>query len=128
MEASKLRIGNIVDKGDGVIEPITAYELYQLDDWNKGSKVHTKFNHWKYVELTEKWLISFKFKSAGIFYYQLKAFTIEAGKLKTDPDNEVFIYQLIDRVLVIKYVHQLQNTYHSIIKEELILQENENQD
>ena len=103
MKASELRIGNsIMQDGDFVF--VTWWRL-ELMEKNK--------LEYKPIPLTEEWLFKFGFEKAYETCYQYKDFIL----------NDKFIMMDIDITIQLKYVHQLQNLYHSLTDEELTIKD-----
>ena len=103
MKASELRIGNsIMQDGDFVF--VTWWRL-ELMEKNK--------LEYKPIPLTEEWLFKFGFEKAYETCYQYKDFIL----------NDKFIMMDIDITIQLKYVHQLQNLYHSLTGEELTIKD-----
>ena len=103
MKASELRIGNsIMQDGDFVF--VTWWRL-ELMEKNK--------LEYKPIPLTEEWLFKFGFEKAYETCYQYKDFIL----------NDKFIMMDIDITIQLKYVHQLQNLYHSLTEEELTIKD-----
>ncbi len=120
MKANELRIGNYVHMdmsiddievvrlkiGDLALFAIEARELYS-------------------IPLTEEWLLKFGFEWKGLISKgrYLTIFT-PCGKALVFKDN-YFIFAGVTIETQIQYVHQLQNLYFALTREELKLKEDE---
>lgn len=111
MKAEELRIGNIIDYGEDNPQPLTLKMLSNICN-------DTQDDTFKPIPLTEEWLVKFGlvqdkkswlFKShvVGKYHLNLKAFItgFKIGNVKCE------------------YIHDLQNLYHAITGEELIIKE-----
>ena len=103
MKASELRIGNSIMQDDDFVF-VTLWRL-ELMEKNK--------LEYKPIPLTEEWLFKFGFEKAYETCYQYKDFIL----------NDKFIMMDIDITIQLKYVHQLQNLYHSLTGEELTIKD-----
>lgn len=126
MKASELRIGNFVNFKDR--EDIDYCEVTALDT---GGYIHILRNFKDGEEddqpealeditpivLTEKWLKRLGFiKTSDEFNYE-KEYEIMGLYLRESKAKGIFEY----RDTEVKYVHELQNLYHALTKEELKL-------
>ena len=115
MKSNELRIGNYI-----LHEPT-------IDDWEEiiitlPSLLQIDISPESYcgIPLTEEWLLRFGFDEIVIegypVYQSNRGFAIEYYK-----DESVFL--ILDFEVRIKYVHQLQNLYFALTREELKLKE-----
>ncbi len=142
MEAKDLRIGNLI-KYDGWHpdlashnKPMPSYDVFVREieyDEEKKCYIISSFNERAFedsfepIPLTEEWLRRFgfyeKYKSTSNRWLKW-ATNINAGLELHDCEDEegnthgVFLH---DFVLEIKYIHELQNLYYALTKEELVL-------
>jgi hypothetical protein len=112
MRKSDLRVGNWVFDSEGFDYQIQGYELYVnlVEDF-------------KPIPLTEEWLVRFGFErnkyyqnfriKAGDYYNSIKYYEGEWCYNNDDSDAGCYF------VTTVQYVHELQNLYHAINKEEL---------
>ena len=116
MEATELRIGNwVIVNEECQIEAIvhdavcisTRFETYVLDDV-------------KPIPLTEEWLIKFGFESNPyIDTYEL--YELDELKFILDIDKTRGKLDIHWKQVECKYVHSLQNLFHSLTGEELTI-------
>jgi hypothetical protein len=104
MKASELRIGNWFKEDilEQTFAQITAEQILDfyddpLDDF------------YKPIPLTEEWLFKFGFERKYDTCFQYKDFIL----------NDKFIMMDIDITIQLKYVHELQNLYFALTREEL---------
>lgn len=121
MKASELRIGNYVyynneNKSIGIISTLVNDLVPGLDYCQIDHVINKK--HWcinlEPIPLTEEWLLKFGLEIKNNYAYDkasLGFFVITFG--------EKFYWKSFE----LKYVHQLQNLYFSLSREELILKE-----
>lgn len=133
MEASELRIGNIINQGAMYGEQaIEAYQIYNYSLFEKGGKVAEYYKDWQPIELTEEWIekIGFEFFDYGVAdniimreYFLNKSITVRYKIcLNSDGFNEFSIEVMGREMLLngdVRYLHQLQNLYFAITGEEL---------
>lgn len=123
MKANELRIGNFVFTDNIELLEVSAGDLVVMDNFP---------DDYKPIPITEEWLVKFGFiesepTECGIRYFSMevnfaKIFHILIYKnLKIDftIDCEEFYKVLTE----IKYVHQLQNLYFALTREELQLKQ-----
>jgi hypothetical protein len=121
MTASELRIGNLVMDGKD-IEQVNARMIDML------VKIEADFDP---IPLTEEWLVKLGFKQCG---YEMLSWKHETLLPSFDldginwadfdePDYQFLTYKVGDEILRIDYVHQLQNLYFALTREELKQQE-----
>lgn len=125
LEPNELRYGNYVLHNDAID---TICEIGQ--SYNGYTEKQGYFNFGKYsiepIPLTEQWLINFGFdKSWDSTFFNL----VLPNKYKVyiSISLELESYQLCQSVqgfsIDIKFVHDLQNLYYSLTKQELILKQ-----
>lgn len=132
MKATELRIGNYVNQGQYSEQPLTAYNIYQLELKEKGGKVADYYNDIEPIKLTEDWLLRFGFHKWGVddmpstVSFELAPLNIQYSKNtncygwlfeKREENNSLSWYPKVE----IKYVHSLQNLYHALTGNELTL-------
>jgi len=107
MKATELRIGNLVNNKEGNIVYVNPNHLIVL--------AYGIENVFKPIPLTEEWLLKFEFEKN-----QSPNKDIQVGLVNDDFANNVMSVVWRGFILVkIQYVHQLQNLFYSITKEEL---------
>ena len=115
MEAKELRIGNWVnfkpDNGNFIVSGLDCYNTY--------SKTINGLceNDCDPIPLSEKWLLKFGGNCTimkGYPIYFLNPFNIEFYELE-------FLFQIGNRLVKIKHVHELQNLYYALTKQELTI-------
>lgn len=119
MEASELRIGNWILslKVTSKFEPHQIGKAAYIDD----IKYDKKEKYYKPISLTEEWLNKFGFEKRGISFDN-GVIEIEITVL----DNSFYFkFEGMKgmEIKVLKYVHQLQNLFHSLTGEELTIKE-----
>ena len=120
MEANELRIGNLV-MYDNRIFPIYSIskECPHLDTIEFGAGL-IEFSDIKPIPLTEDWLLKFGFEKLNrdVTGYEKDNLIVEwlfeswTGRLYYDCDTSI-------RIIVIEYIHQLQNLYFTLTGDEL---------
>lgn len=151
MEATELRIGNLVDTvnyGNGITSAnkqpmwIQSIELHSVELCNINDSIHDTRRFLKKslndiipIPLTEEWLLKFGFESydgeiynpdceySEQFLYQLKS-GISYREFRCFP-SKGWVVKIGDYNddLEIKFVHQLQNIYFALIGEELTIKQ-----
>ncbi len=120
MKASELRIGNsIMQDGDFVFVTWWRLELMEND------KIE-----YKPIPLTEEWLLKLgfdKLENDIPTYFKCFGNLIEddyeySFNIYVDSEQNYFI-TVFGRKIIIKYIHQLQNLYHSLTEEELTIKD-----
>lgn len=113
--SNELRIGNIIgcDGNILIVEKIDKQNNVgcSLLEKSKGQHVNSGIKY--FVPLTEQYLLDFEFihnEENNVF--ELNGFLIYK--------QDVFWFDLISDSIEIEYVHQLQNLYFALKKEELI--------
>lgn len=112
MKASELRIGNWIQWS------LTGIEI-QMDGmlWND-------LDQFIPIPLTEEWLERFGFERSGSTYRMGKFKYIVSELPKGETGYGFFImYGAFELDIKPRYVHQLQNLYHSLTGEELTIKE-----
>lgn len=125
MEATELRIGNLVMDGYnniGMVDSLFIAGNLYLDRVDKIDGIGTSYNalykEIKPIPLTGEWLEKFGFEIDG------NEFHFKKGTLRIDLDGRFWGYsQVVASEVRIKYVHQLQNLYHSLAGQELTVKE-----
>jgi len=93
---------------------------------NNRIDVHYLNKHINPIPITEEWLFKFGFKDRSGTLKNKMSYGIEIGKMEIAwyrQDNKTR-FQTIENGFILKYVnyvHELQNLYYAITKEELIL-------
>lgn len=122
LEARELRIGNCVEEM-GLRSIITAENLMYLVHWKKEGWAKPIF---KPISLTQEWLEKFGFEwnnqmmATDEYVIDIKDF----GEMFAKGAGYEFKLWAGDEWIAlayIKYVHSLQNLYHSLTGEELVL-------
>jgi hypothetical protein len=126
LEAKDLRIGNLIwlkiHHHPVIVEqiyiPFHEYNFWLTTDLHEGEKIED----YEPIPLTEEWLLKFGFEKKG------KRISKEWFYLWHDEGKIVFaIAEMIENIgkyLIINYVHELQNLFHSLTGEELTLNQN----
>lgn len=129
MKASELRIGNYhyYTCEDSLDERKKWDEVCQIDSqdlvWLESNPDDEDF---KPIPITEEWLLYFGFEYASDPDYYNITFEILDFYFQSNAKLEGFVCIQINEILVIKYVHQLQNLYFTLTGEELLLNEKTN--
>lgn len=116
MEAKELRIGNITKQG--VVAEIGKYNIY-LDSGNGFMDFKCSILDLEPVYLTHEWLIKLGFTQDGDEYSKDR-FTIRLNQMRLIIEGFEYDYNGILLGTENFYVHDLQNLYFAIKKEELI--------
>ena len=120
MESSELRIGNLV------YEKYPSYLDYEVVDiWYIGRDL--SLDYINPIPLTEEWLLKFGFNRHHDDYSNDVIF-IKNVHNNTEFEWGVYPNELgsgiqIQNRKLLKYVHQLQNLYHALTGEELIIKD-----
>lgn len=104
MEATELRIGNLVYPDMSYPEPITVC-----------SKDFEDTTHLEPIPLTEERLLEFGFDNLGAYGWGIGIFHIRFREIHK------FYFTIENRIIRIKHVHQLQNLYFALTNEELTI-------
>ena len=123
MKPTDLRLNNIItDENDFEMYVVGIYEDYIIADFkgNEGDVWEFDFRHSfpKPIELTEEILLKCGFENNLDIYF----FDEIEGYIKLPfKGSEYFLFKSYggDAVCKLKYIHQLQNLYHTIIGNEL---------
>jgi hypothetical protein len=121
MKASDLRIGNLIYlKGDKVIEVTSVDTMMVFYGERQEANIPQDAQP---IPLTEEWLLKFGFQIKELAnYVSIDFTTYEKGKLIINDANWIdYDDSRIDLGYNLKYVHQLQNLYHSLTGEELTI-------
>jgi hypothetical protein len=118
ISANELRIGNIVSH-HGFIRKIEAiHPKNKLTDKHRRIEFENGVNDFLMnlisVELTEEWLINFGFKNNKLGFFKVKKIVDDIG---------YHIYFIRRYLKEVQYVHELQNLYFELIREELKINE-----
>lgn len=110
MKATELRIGNWVYQGNTYgNQRVSSYELYGFS----GGSNSSYYSEWKPIPLTKEWLERFGFK-VGNLYADKGWFWLERYRTL-----RAYVFVIEDKLIKVKYVHQLQNLYFALTGEEL---------
>jgi len=126
LKATELRVNNYLEFKDTIfqVEIITltgGLQIYRIDYDSGYQFIIGQVKDFKPIPLTEEWLIRFGFDKKGEQYF--KGYCYEIGMM-LNSNNEWYIDDGIRTFdLPLKYVHQLQNLYHSLTGEELTIKE-----
>jgi hypothetical protein len=118
MEASELRIGNLVLFNNTDIGTVTGIEGFVSGQFKISINNRIDIKYYcdviKPIPLTEEWLLKFGFKLDGDYYVN--------GQWLFEFYPDGFSDFLIDNTAIpIKHVHQLQNLYHALTQTELVI-------
>lgn len=111
MDVKELRIGNSIYNGIGDVITVYPYLLYHYED------IQLENGNCKPIPLTEQWLEKFGFENRGLTYSGNNFWDIQ----KYSNTNDFYIQDI--EVMHLKYVHQLQNLFHSLTGKELKVKE-----
>lgn len=111
MKASELRKGNYVNWNGEFINGITTNSIHLLDIGTIEGEITP-------IPLTEEWLIKLGFWHED-YYNRAKRYISKSPIIlfKNNAHFELCFYPNCE----IKYVHEMQNIYYVIMKEELVL-------
>lgn len=115
MKAEQLRIGNLYEAYNGKSEAVDLQFFVNLwNDVDADEMIKSP------ITLTEEWLIKFGFKSNN----QTDGFWFPQTNIWVRSQKGRFTAHLQhDKLIDIKYVHQLQNLYYALTGEELTIEE-----
>lgn len=123
LQASELRIGNIVYQGERYgDDAINSYQLCQFDVFQRGGTVSEYYKEWKPTPLTEEWLTRFGAKHTVDLYW------LPVANLKCELHFEFYEEEIVTTLkgsfceLILdplEYVHQFQNLFFALTGEEL---------
>ena len=120
LKAKELRIGNYVEYRieDELDSRKEWWEVTVIDsdDINWLEKESPESTDYRPIPITEEWLLNFGFKKLvnNFSFLENSIYSIEKEK----KDWQVY-YSSNDRMLNIKYIHQLQNLFYCLCGEEL---------
>ena len=118
MKANELRIGNLVEFGNGKITHVG--DILSRTIYSKDRKYIIDVNYAKPIQLTEEWLLKFGFVK-WFYGWCLSDFCIQ------DNEDGSFILSInlgeYEAGNSFYYVHQLQNLYFALTGEELTIKE-----
>lgn len=117
MKAYELRIGNIVMRREFLPRNLDNCRFDEIVvTHNDITACSVSENNFKFILITEEWLLNFGFESnAYQDRYEKGPIHIECDKTK----GETFLW--IENMPHIKYVHQLQNLHFALTGMELII-------
>ena len=137
MKATELRIGNYVYYGhtthivsgihgnkvyswwvkDG--EPVIEYEAKDISGTQVENPYIDVISQYEPIPLTEEWLEKFGFdiKDKDRLDWVKGAFNLE----RSNEDNNKFCFEVYSHYIPLDYVHQLQNLYFALTREELTI-------
>ena len=116
MEAKQLRLGNYYIDIDDKLTELSGYELYQMTiKENTDILGETEFRP---IPLTEDWLLKFGADNSLYMRY------LDFGYFDIYKLNDVWYVEKEGVTLCeLKYVHQLQNLYFALTREELTIKQ-----
>ena len=119
MKEQDLRIGNVV-LFNGVESTMTGHNFFGFGRTFKDGVTALEYFNIKPIPLTEEWLLKFGFNDLQDNSYEFWKSSIwcllfENGKY------EVYYGSMCLGLPILKSVHQLQNLYHALTGEELII-------
>lgn len=113
MKSNELRIGNyLYYKGTEYIATVELIHNKHFDCRDELG-LFTPNAIYEPIEITERWLKMFGFKPR-----KDAEWCYEKGLIMVNAGNHMIVH-ICDKVTSVKYVHQLQNLYHSITGNEL---------
>lgn len=139
MDSKQLRIGNLVDLGNRIAKVIDIGHLScTVVDLEETQDTLEDYERTQGIPITEEWLLKLGFTKKGESRYGTKynypmadwGFTIENsfedgkwffGHEFYDSGDDEWDYKSLNFCFDLKYVHTLQNIFHSLTGEELIL-------
>jgi hypothetical protein len=128
IQANELRIGNLVKYGVHIV-PIKSIHKSYDNEVTVYVKLNEKLNHYCLyidevdpIQITEELLLKFGFEisNEGWFGYA------EKNKVKFDISSlseEIVLQDFNGKRVAVKYIHQLQNLYYSLMQTELEINE-----
>ena len=123
MEASELRIGNLIIGWSGNVEIIKS--IVESKTWSGGFYALTDINktgirELKPIPLTEEILLKAGFDNLGEYGFGIGEFHMESTDNLRGDFLSKYVYRVISRKIIeIQYLHQLQNLYFSLTGKEL---------
>jgi len=137
MKAQDLRIGNLVLDDENIIVQIRMVLDRSFKDYDvgtdilfskKGNNETLFYGIIKPIPLTVEWLKKFGFikQSDKLYFLPMPEIKAEIHFEKHNYGNVITLQSSVGMFIPqdINYVHELQNLYHSLIREELTLKEN----
>ena len=131
LDSKNLRIGNYLFDENNEIYAISGYSLWQLSVKEHHKSFNEISKEFKRIPISEEWLLKFGFSRHHADYYNDVLLLKDVVNINTGVQYDYFsvkIYpnelgsaQSVKGDLHIKYVHQLQNLYHSLCGKELEL-------
>ena len=125
--SNQLRIGNYIEFNEEssivIVKEISEYGIAVNNTNPDGEDFYTEYDQFIAIEITEEWLIKLGFKGyedeEDNSIFELNGFNIIRNLFK----KEFFLYDYMSDVEV-KYVHELQNLYFALTKQELTYDSN----
>lgn len=114
MKASELRIGNWINWINRPVQIKNAVELYNISTDEVNAKP---------IPLSEEWLLKFGFKEDEPHLFLNVDTFLQITYDQYKKRLSLFLYGKHYFPKEIKYVHQLQNLYHSLTGEELTIKQ-----
>ena len=126
MDAKELRIGNWILDHEADPKKTIYYQVEEIQRLSNNKSLnqtlgvtYRKGSCWtcdvEPIPLTEEWLVKFGFDNLGDYGWGIGYFHIRFRNIHK------FHFPLENRLVRIKYVHQLQNLYFALTNEELKL-------
>ena len=125
MEADELMLGNYINVDNKIHLPLYSNLIFKIISINKKAvsielafkadfDFGQKLKYIKPIPLTEDWLIKFGFEetSKNTFVNEFLIFKISENK---------FMYEPLNEIIELKYIHTLQNYFFALCGKELIL-------
>ena len=124
MDAKELRIGNWILDHEADPKKTIYYQVEEIQRLSNNKALnqtlgvtYRKGSCWtcdvEPIPLTEEWLVKFGFDNLGAYGWGIGYFHIRFRNIHK------FYFLLENRLVRIKYVHQLQNLYFALTNEEL---------
>lgn len=129
MEAKDLRIGNLVMYSDNsTIFTVSGLHEFGMDCFDDVEETYIEYDQFEGISLTEEWVLKFEQfdktdkEGTPCFFNGDNIMLFDRGGcfdayLHSEVDGSVFFATRLF------YVHQLQNFYHAIEKQELTIKE-----
>lgn len=114
MKATDLRIGNLIYYGQQIND-------VDINDLSELSYSDGRSNIYSPIELTEQWLLDFGFYKNGIYFIKSLPFIgeIRITESREWGSNKFQRFYISQSDLTINYIHELQNLYFALTREEL---------
>ncbi len=126
--ANALRIGNLVNYENKIITIDSIHGdresvnlcIFEGGWGDAGSVDDVKLKDISPITLTEEWLLRFGFVKIGEEYHIAYNSFLISGRFRVELERH---FVLLGKIIVArcKYVHELQNLFYAILKEELTL-------